>query len=65
MNYFIKLPRRVKDYLVNWKDENTKTFVKRFKYKGLAQLTQDELLELFLIAQTNDIDKLFRNDKKK
>ena len=51
-----KMPDRIKYYLLDWKDRNINTFIRKYGKVGLKDLTEDQLQGLFLFATQQDYE---------
>lgn len=49
-----KLPSRIKYYLLEWKNNNLNEFLDTFGNKGLNDLDNKQLIDLFHHASSND-----------
>lgn len=49
---------RVRDYLFSFKNSNAESYRCRYGTKKLSELTYDEVIEFFILASAQDVNKL-------
>ncbi len=61
MTDFLKLPSRIRNYLLEWKDDNLEDYIRKFGELKLKDMTWDQLRGLFDYASKKEDSLCFNN----